>query len=234
MVEQVEQTLPYRVPTDQADFFSVINIGIERVTSQMIENSCRDQLYSKIQAGFHRVLGQSSIEYESGFEAAVMKATTLDQRDINSGTLVLVERRIPIKKQLELLNIKIASSVSHLPPHEQMFSPYPVLVKVIDSPSGLTKQELIESLPDYLRPANLFEVVNADLSILLKDKKSVIVPSLQKAGAHCLQRHPDGNLELSYIRGFYGPEDVDSTDNNLYNRRRLYDIGMLASYIDKV
>ena len=230
----VEQTLPYRVPANQADFFPVLNIGIERITPQMIENSCRAQLDRKIHAGFHRVLGESPIEYESDFEDAMIKATRLDQPDINTGTLVLVERRIPIKKQSELLGINLHPSVLHLPHHEQMWAPYPVWVKIVDNPSGLTKKELIERLPDNLRSANLFEAVNADLLVILKDRMPIIVPSLQKAGVHCLQRYPDGKLELSYIHGFYGPEDADSTDNNLHTRRRLQDVGMLVSYVNKV
>lgn len=228
----VEQTLSYRSPINQADFFSALNIGIERVTQQMIENSCRAQLDRKIQAGFHRVLNKSLAEYESDFEEAVMKATTLDQPDINT-TLVLAEPRIPIKTQLGLLGINLHPSASRLPSHEQMWAPYPVWVKVIDNSSGLTKKELIERLPDNLRAANLFEAVNSDLSVILTDRKSVIVPGLQKAGSHSLQRYPDGKLELSYIRDFYGPEDPDSTDSNLYSRRKFKDVKMLASYLDK-
>lgn len=230
----VEQTLPYRIPTNQADFFRALGIGIERVTPQMIENSCRAQLNRKMQAGFHRVLGKSAIEYEIDFEDAVMKATRLDQRDINTGTLVLVEPRIPIKTQLELFNINLDSSVSYFPPHEQMWTPYPAWVKVIDSPSRATKKDLIEGLPDNLRPASLFEAINSDLLAVLKDRRSIIVPSLQKAGSYSLQKYPDGNLELSYIHGFYGLEDADSTDNNLYQKRALYDVGMLVSYVDRV
>lgn len=225
----VEQALP-RASTNQADFFSALSIGIERVTPQMIENSCRAQLDRKIQAGFHKVLSKSSIEYESDFEQAMMKATRLDQRDINTETLVLVEPRIPINIQSELLGINLHPSASCFPSHEQMWTPYPVWVKVIDNPSGLTKGELIERLPDNLRPASLFEAVNSDLLTILKDKRSIIVPSLQKAGSYSLQKYPNGNLELSYIHGFYGPEDVDSADNNLYKRRPLHSAGILVSY----
>jgi hypothetical protein len=230
----VEQTLPYRGPANQTDFFSVLNVGIEKITPQIIENLCRAQLDRKIQAGFHRVLGESPLEYESDFVDAFIKASRLNQRDVGSEMLVLVEPRIPMETQLELLSINLHPSVLHLPSHEQTWTPYPVRIGIVDNPSGWTKRELIQSLPDVMRPANLFEAVNADLSILLKDKKSVIVPNLQKSGVHCLQKLPDGKVELSYMRGFYGPEDSDSTDNNLYTRRRFHDAGMLASYLDKV
>lgn len=218
----------------QGDINLAKGINIENITPQAIERLCQTQLDRKIQAGFHRVLGKSAIDYSSDFETAVRKAMAREQQYTNTGMLVLVEPRIPITEQSKMLDINIGRTVFDLPPHEPMWAPYSVWLDVVDNPSGLTQLELIESLPDHLRPSTLFEGVNADLSGILTDRKSVIMPVLQKAGTHCLQTSSNNTLELGYISGFYGPEDVDSTDNNLYQRRKLYGVGMLVSYVDRV
>lgn len=99
-----------------------------------------EQLENKIALGFHQALNKSEQQYRENFNNALENAKVLRKRMENDfGFPVLVEPRIPFRRQLELMKIDIDQAVFYEPLHFPNARPYAIWVSSFDHLISLPK-----------------------------------------------------------------------------------------------
>jgi len=123
----------------------------------------------RINSGFHKVLGLSTGEYQESFQAAIESSERFEGM---SGVPVLVEPRVSIKTQCDLLGVDISPSVFRFPEPKDR-DPYVAFLNILSNP-GVPARVFLDSIPSTHESENGMtmlaspqEALAADLDFLL-------------------------------------------------------------------
>lgn len=170
----------------------------------------QDQLERKIAVGFPALLDESIEDYRRG---QVPLLTHVEKENVPPGVSpTLVETRIPLLKQAELLGISVDPSIVDLvAQHEIDQPPYIAWLKVINNFASATIEELIVKIPEGYVPATPLEGINSDVWQIIKNsfvampggefyrQTFTLAHNAQLARAFCLEEYL-GRPRLTTIR----------------------------------
>lgn len=150
--------------------------GIEVAVQQDIKLQCGFLIEQRVSARFHEYLRQSPEEFRESYSMAIKEA----QRAVPAGgaILSLVESRIPLKDQFEMIGVEINPTVFRFPDPINSQRPYVAWLKVVDIFRARTARESAERLADSFVPATAYEGAGADMNKLLASGFSVIAGDL--------------------------------------------------------
>ncbi len=179
---------------------------------------CEAQIDRKTLIGYHSSLGMSLGDYIDRFGPAISEAIRSPHLS-DGASLVIVDPLVPISDQIKLQGVDVGSGVYRFPENSPYWLPSPSWVKVVEATGRKTPEEFAEDLPENLRPASLLEALNMDFGKVLPPDSSVVVLGTQQR--FNLQATPEGNVVINGQHSFYNPEDLDSTEGNVYTKRVL-------------
>lgn len=141
-----------------------------RLEAKDIEKYCDALLAVKIQSGFARELGMSEEAFRNSYRDAVEGLKK--QGVFKQGIPALVEERIPLTRQAELLRIGIDPGIFYKVVHHPDRQPYGVWLKVISPDEAFVPgidsvAKAVAKLPVGLRPTTPFEGIGAEVRAIL-------------------------------------------------------------------
>ena len=141
------------------------------VDIQKTEEDCLRQINFKIADGYHLTLGKTPEQYTADFDQIIQQAVL--EPTVPQGMLVLVDPRVPFRKQVSLRGVDMDPAVFYIPQHYPSGRPYVAYLEVIGGEHdlikrGLSPRNVIKHLPVHLRPASPMEGINADIDNILE------------------------------------------------------------------